>query len=101
MEVPLRMTLTKATIAEQIQNELGLSNKEALKSIETVLETIKEDLTSGHDVMISGFGKFNVKEKKARRGRNPATGEEMTLDARRVITFTCSKKLRDKVNGGR
>lgn len=68
--------------------------------VETLLDIIKGTLESGEDILISGFGKFNVKDKKERRGRNPATDEELMLAPRRVVTFKCSAKLRDKVNGG-
>lgn len=94
------MTLTKAQIAEQIQETIGMSGTKATESVEAVLETIKKTLESGDDVMISGFGKFNVKEKKPRKGRNPATGDDIVLDERRVVTFTCSGKLRERINGG-
>jgi integration host factor subunit alpha len=67
--------------------------------IETLLEIMKRTLESGEDVLVSGFGKFCVKEKHERRGRNPATGEDMMLEPRRVVTFTCSRKLRGKING--
>jgi integration host factor subunit alpha len=67
--------------------------------IETLLEIIKRTLESGEDVMITGFGRFCVKEKHMRRGRNPATGHDMMLEPRRVVTFKCSGKLRDKLNG--
>lgn len=73
-------------------------SKEATRILETLLELIKQTLESGDDVMISGFGKLNVKEKQQRKGRNPATNETMTLPARRVVTFSCSGKLRDRVN---
>ena len=66
--------------------------------METVLETIKQTLETGENVMISGFGKFTVKEKKKRKGRNPATGGDLILDARRVVTFKCSSLLRDKID---
>ena len=65
-----------------------------------MLETIKKTLENGEDVLISGFGKFLVKEKNERRGRNPATGNNLILDARRLVTFKCSGKLREKINGG-
>ena len=91
--------LTKATIVESVQNQLGLPKKECVEMVETLLEIIKSTLASGEDVLISGFGKFNVKNKKERRGRNPATGEDKILAARRVVTFKCSAKLRDKVSG--
>lgn len=67
--------------------------------LEILLELIKKNLERGEDVLISGFGKFCVKEKNERRGRNPATGADMTLDKRRVVTFRCSHLLRDKING--
>jgi len=92
------MTLKKVHISESIQEQLKISKKESYNLVENLLEIIKRTLVSGEDVMISGFGKFNMKEKKERRGRNPATGEDMILDARRVATFTCSGKLRDKIN---
>ena len=92
------MALTKTIIAEKIQNELNLSRTVAYDIMEDFLEIIKETISSGEDIMISGFGKFCVNEKKARKGRNPATDEEMTLPARRVVTFKCSGKLRDKIN---
>ena len=92
------MTLKKLSISESIRDQLEISSKESYELLENLLEIIKRTLVSGEDVMISGFGKFNMKEKKARRGRNPATGENIMLDARRVVTFTCSGKLRDKIN---
>lgn len=92
------MALTKTIIAEKIQNELDLSRTVAYGVMEDFLEIIKETIAGGEDIMISGFGKFCVNEKKARKGRNPATDEEMTLPARRVVTFKCSGKLRDLIN---
>ncbi len=94
------MALTKTIIAEKIQNELALSRSEAYDVMEELLEIIKETISGGEDIMISGFGKFCVNEKKARKGRNPATDEEMTLPARRVVTFKCSGRLRDLINSG-
>ena len=93
------MTLTKAQMVESVQNQTGLPRNRSSEIIETLLEIIKSTLTSGEDVLISGFGKFSVNEKKARRGRNPATGEDMMLEARKVVTFKCSGKLRDRING--
>ncbi len=90
--------LTKAVIVESVHNQLGLSKKECAEMVETLLEIIKSTLASGEDVLISGFGKFNVKNKKERRGRNPATNEDLMLEPRRVVTFKCSGKLRDRVN---
>jgi len=93
------MTLTKATIAGQLQEQLDLPRQASEEIVETLLEIMKKTLESGDDVMISGFGKFKVKEKNARKGRNPATGKDLTLAPRRVVTFACSAKLRDRVNG--
>ena len=92
------MTLTKAQIVESVQNQSGFHNARSLEIVETLLEIIKSTLASGEDVMISGFGKFCVNEKKKRKGRNPATGEDMMLEARKVVTFKCSGKLREKIN---
>lgn len=93
------MALTKNVIVEQIQGQLGFPKNQSKEITETLLEIIKSSLASGEDVLVSGFGKFCVKEKAARRGRNPATGEDAILPARRVVTFKWSGKLRDKVNG--
>ncbi len=92
------MTLTKSQIIEEIQIRNGFSKKKATEAVEALLEIMKETLASGDDVLISGFGKFCVKEKAERRGRNPATGEDMMLDARKVVTFKCSGKLRERIN---
>ena len=94
----LVMTLTKAQIVESIQNKIGFPRNKSYELLETFLEIIKSSLQSGEDVMISGFGKFCVKEKNERKGRNPATGDAMMLDPRKVVTFKCSGKLRDKIN---
>ncbi len=92
------MTLTKARIIDKIQSRLNFSKKETTELVETLLEIMKQTMANGEDVLISGFGKFCVKEKKERRGRNPATGEDMILSPRRVVTFKCSGKLREKIN---
>jgi len=92
--------LTKAVIVESVNNQLGLSKKKCAEMVETFLDIIKSTLASGEDILISGFGKFNVKDKKERRGRNPATDEDLVLPARRVVTFKCSGRLRYRVNGG-
>ena len=92
------MTLTKAQIIDAIPEELGISRKKSVEIVETLLEIVKRQMENGEDVLISGFGKFCIKEKKARRGRNPATGSDMMLDKRRVVVFRCSKLLRDKIN---
>jgi integration host factor subunit alpha len=93
------MALTKAHIIEAVSNQIGFPKNHSSEIVETVLEIIKKTLVSGEDVMISGFGKFCVKEKMERKGRNPATGETMMLAPRRVVTFRTSGKLRDKING--
>ncbi len=92
------MTLTKAQIVDSLHEQLGFSRKECVNLIEDLLEIIKGTLENGEDVLISGFGKFCIKDKNSRRGRNPATGDDMVLDKRRVVTFRCSNVLRNKVN---
>ena len=92
------MTLTKVQIIEKIMTKNEFNRKKATEIIETLLTNIKSTLESGEDVLISGFGKFSVKQKAERRGRNPATGGDMMLTPRKVVTFRCSGKLRDKIN---
>jgi integration host factor subunit alpha len=92
------MTLTKANIVEAVAEQIGYTKHQSSELIETLLEIIKRTLESGEDVLVSGFGKFCVKTKHERRGRNPATGEDMMLEPRRIVTFNCSRKLRDKIN---
>ena len=92
------MTLTKANIVEAVAKQNGYPKNQSFEMIETLLEIIKRTLESGEDVLVSGFGKFCVKTKHERRGRNPATGEDMMLEPRRIVTFNCSRKLRDKIN---
>jgi integration host factor subunit alpha len=93
------MTLTKAHIVESLQNHLGLTRKKSVETVETLLGIVKNTLASGDDVLISGFGKFCVKAKQERKGRNPATGEPIMLEPRKIVTFRCSGKLRDRING--
>ena len=93
------MALTKDHLVNSLYNNLDIPKSKSASIIETLLQKIKETLEKNEDVLISGFGKFCVKEKKDRRGRNPATGEDLTLDARRVVVFKCSGVLREKVNG--
>lgn len=93
------MALTKAQIVEEISTRNGFTKKKSIETVETLLEIIKHTLASEEDVLISGFGKFCVKQKDERRGRNPATGEDLTLAPRKVVTFKCSGKLRDRING--
>ena len=92
------MTLTKNDLVKALAKENGYLVNQTIEIVETLLEIIKSKLVSGEDVLISGFGKFCVNEKRERRGRNPATGEDMMLDARRVVTFKCSGQLREKIN---
>jgi integration host factor subunit alpha len=92
--------LTKQTIIEKISEELDQSPSEAKDTIEHLLEIMKSTLTSGEDIMVSGFGKFQVNEKAPRKGRNPATGKDMILEKRRVVVFKCAGILRDLINGG-
>ena len=93
------MTLTKSDIINGICNSTDLKLYQATKTVENLFELIKKTLGYGEDILISGFGKFYVKNKNDRRGRNPATGNDLTLDARRVVTFRCSPMLRKKING--
>ena len=93
------MAFTKAHIVEAVADRIGFSKNHSSEIVETLLELIKRSLESGDDVLVSGFGKFCVKEKRERKGRNPATGEDLMLAPRRVVTFKCSGKLRDKING--
>ena len=92
------MTLTKADIIEKIRKRNGFSKKKSTETVEALLEIIKNTLVSGEDVLISGFGKFAVNQKKERRGRNPANGTELMLPPRKVVRFKCSGSLRDRVN---
>ena len=93
------MTLTKADIIKAIQSKNELTVKQVAALVEKIIETMKDTLASSEDVLISGFGKFCVKDKDERKGRNPATGEDQMLPARKVVTFKCSGKLREKING--
>jgi integration host factor subunit alpha len=92
------MTLTKDHLVSAVAATNRYPRNKAVELVETLLELIKSKLVSGEDVLISGFGKFCVKKKRERRGRNPATGEDMMLGARKVVTFKCSAQLRDKIN---
>ena len=92
-------TLTKADIIAAIQTENGYSLKKSTAIVKTLLEIFKSTLETGEDVLVSGFGKFCVKDKRERRGRNPATGEDLMLEPRKVVTFKCSERLRNRING--
>ena len=91
------MTLTKSDIIENLAKS-GLTRKKSGEMLENLLEIIKKSLENGEDVLISGFGKFCIREKGKRRGRNPATGSDLMLNERRVVTFSCSPVLREKIN---
>jgi integration host factor subunit alpha len=92
------MALTKDDVVKALVKETRCQLNQSVEMIETLLELIKFTLASGEDVLISGFGKFCVNEKRQRKGRNPATGEDMILAARRVVTFKCSGQLKKKIN---
>ncbi|MCF8024197.1 MAG: integration host factor subunit alpha [Desulfobacteraceae bacterium] len=94
------MALTKNNIIERV-NELGFTKKKSVEIVESLLEIIKRSLENNEDVLVSGFGKFCIKKKNTRRGRNPATGEDLLLNARNVVTFKCSGKLRERINKGK
>lgn len=93
------MTLTKADLVQKVYQNHNLTKAQAAETVEAFLKITKDCLEKGEDLLISGFGKFNVKAKKARRGRNPQTGDELILDARKVVTFKPSGILRDRING--
>jgi integration host factor subunit alpha len=90
--------MTKAELVEEICQELGFSKKVSAEIVEKVLETLKETLARGEPVKISGFGRFVVRGKRARKGRNPRTGAEILLEARRVVTFRPSQTLKEFLN---
>jgi integration host factor subunit alpha len=92
------VALTKEKIIDSIYNQVGLSKSQSRTVVERLLEIMKQSLESGEDILISGFGKFVVKQKSARRGRNPQTTEDLQLRARRVVVFKTSGVLRDKIN---
>ena len=93
--------MTKADLVEKIQTTIGFTKKESADMLETVFSIMKATLETGEKLKISGFGNFEVKQKKDRRGRNPQTGETITIEARRVLTFKPSIVLRDAVNNVR
>ena len=93
------MALTKAEIIKSIRNQFGFTQNKSADIFECFLGIINESLETGEDIMISGFGKFCVNEKRERKGRNPKTGESVMITPRRVVTFRCSPRLRGKING--
>ena len=96
--MPKPGTLTKAHIIDAVIEQNGYTRKKSIETVEILLELIKQSLESGDDVLISGFGKFCVKNKKKRKGRNPATGKDLILAPRKVVTFKWSGKLKEKLN---
>lgn len=91
------MALTKADIAEHLFNVLGLNKREAKELVELFFEEIRQSLENGEVVKLSGFGNFNLRDKRERPGRNPKTGEEIPISARRVVTFRAGHKLKSRV----
>ena len=92
------MTLTKAALIDALYNQFNLPKTRSSQLVESLIEIIKRTLENGEDVLISGFGKFYVKEKRKRKGRNPQTREDLMLGERKVVTFKCSGVLRNKIN---
>lgn len=95
------MTLTKADIIDSLYNSTDLTKVQSSEVVDSLIEIMKRTLVNSEDILITAFGKFSVKGKRQRRGRNPQTGEDLMLGERRVVTFKCSKRLRDRVNGRR
>ena len=93
------MTLTKADLIQKVYQVHDLTKVQAADVVEAFLKISKNCLENGDDLLVSGFGKFKVKQKKSRRGRNPQTGKELILDARKVVTFKPSGILRNRING--
>jgi integration host factor subunit alpha len=93
------MSLTKEDLVDSIRNHPGLTKRQSNEVFESLLEIIKNTLENGEDILISGFGKFCVRDKNERRGRNPQTGDDMMLGSRRVVIFKCSGVLKNKING--
>ena len=93
------MTITKNTLIEMLHDEVGLNKREAKEFIEMFFESLKKNLENGNDIKISGFGNFSLRDKNARPGRNPKTGEEVLIKERRVVTFKSGLKLKNKLEG--
>jgi integration host factor subunit alpha len=92
------MTMNKTDFINKISESNGFTKNKSAGSIEALLKIIKNTLASGEDILISGFGKFCIKQKESRRGRNPATGDDLLLPSRKAITFKCSERLRERLN---
>ncbi|WP_224981308.1 integration host factor subunit alpha [Geomonas agri] len=90
--------MTKADIAERMQREHGITKLQAVELVESVLDLVKDALVQGEEVKIAGFGKFTVKAKADRKGRNPQTGEDITIEARRIVTWRPSTILKGRLN---
>jgi integration host factor subunit alpha len=93
------MTMTKAGLVDTVYDRVGVSKKEAAEYVDTILETIKETLESGDELKVSGFGKFEVRHKGERIGRNPRSGVEIMIPKRKVLRFKVSQVLKDELNG--
>ena len=93
------MTITKDSLVDMVHNEIGLNKREAMELIESFFEQIKKSLEEGNDIKLSGFGNFNLRDKAPRPGRNPKTGQEVTISSRRVVTFKSGLKLKSKLEG--
>ena len=91
------MTLTKSDIVEDLNNEIGLNKREAKELVDLLFNDIKNLLSEGHEVKLSGFGNFQLKDKSPRTGRNPRTGEDVEISARRVVTFKSGQKLKESI----
>ena len=91
------MSMTKSEIADLIYREMGYPKAECYRLVESFFDIVKDELAKGNEVMISGFGKWSVREKGHRRGRNPQTGEDIVIEARKVVSFHCSQRLRDSL----
>lgn len=95
------MTMTKAGIVDEVYDSVGITKKEAADFVEAVFETMKETLEDGEEIKVSGFGKFEVRRKGERVGRNPRTGVEIMIPERRVLRFKVSQVFKDELNGKR
>jgi len=91
--------MTKADIVERVAEKCGISKKDSIDMVESVFNVLKSTLENGEDIKISGFGKFEVKKKHERKGRNPQTGESIIIDARRILSFKPSTILKESING--
>ena len=93
------MALTKAEMAEKLYEEVGLNKREAKEFVDAFFDALREALEQGRQIKLSGFGNFDLRRKNPRPGRNPKTGEEIPISARRVVTFHASQKLKSQIEG--